>query len=154
MKKKATASTRNSNGKKHPGRPENLKPWPKGVSGNPKGAPKRGESWAEIIKRYCEMTPSQAATESLELTKRFLSIGDGVTLKQAVILRVYASLLFEPQPGLFNAFMERTEGKITQPIDFSWREEAIKLGLDPDAIVERVGPLFAKVPVEVEEPGE
>src|SRR3990167_5410982 len=35
-----------------------------------------------------------------------------------------------------------------------WRAEALRLGLDPDAIVERVGPLFAKVPVEVEEPGE
>lgn len=92
------------------------KPWPPGVSGNPAGAPRRGESWSEIIKRVGEMTPSEAAEQSLELAKKFLSIGDGVTLKQAVVMRVYASLLFEPQPGLFNAFMERTEGKVTQPV--------------------------------------
>lgn len=81
------------------------------------GAPKRGESWAEIIKRIGELTPSEAATRSLELAQQLLKIGDGVTLKEAVVLRVYSSLLFEPQPGLFNAFMERTEGKVKQPIE-------------------------------------
>lgn len=92
--------------------------WKKGgASPNPLGAPKRGESWAEIIKRVGELTPSEAAARSLELAKRLLSIGDGVTLKEAVVLRVYSSLLFEPQPGLFNAFMERTEGKVKQPIE-------------------------------------
>lgn len=93
------------------------KAWKKGQSGNPKGAPKRGESWAEIIKRVGEYTPSEAAERSLALAKQLLEIGDGVTLKEAVTLRVYASLLFEPQPGLLNAFMDRTEGKVTQPIE-------------------------------------
>ena len=35
-----------------------------------------------------------------------------------------------------------------------WRAEALRLGLDPDAIVERVGPLFAKVPAVIEESAE
>ena len=90
--------------------------WKKGHSGNPKGAPKRGESWTEIINRYGEMTPSEAAQESMELAKRLLSIGEGVTLKQAVILRVYAALLFEPQASLLNAFLDRAEGKVIQPV--------------------------------------
>lgn len=93
------------------------KPWPKGTSGNPKGAPKRGESWAEIIKRVGEMTPAEAAERSLVLAKELIKIGDGITLKEAVVLRVYAALLFEPQPGLFNAFMERTEGKVAQTLN-------------------------------------
>lgn len=108
-------STANSNGATK-GKPRG-RPWPKGVSGNPKGSPKRGESWAEIIKRVGEMTPSEAAERSLQLAKQLLSIGDGVTLKEAVVMRVYASLLFEPQPGLFNSFMDRTEGKVKQPIE-------------------------------------
>jgi len=113
--------------------------WKPGQSGNPKGSPKRGESWAEIIKRYGEMTPSEAATHSLELVKKLLTIGDGVTLKQAVILRVYASLLFEPQPGLLNSFMDRADGKLAQTISVKdWREEAKERGIDPDKLVEFV----------------
>ncbi|MEK7500022.1 MAG: hypothetical protein AAB649_05455, partial [Patescibacteria group bacterium] len=113
-------STVNTDGRrKNKGRPENLKPWPKGKSGNPKGAPKRGESWTEIIKRYGEMTPGEAAQESIELARRFLAIGEGVTLKQAVVLRVYAALLFEPQAGLLNAFMERAEGAVARRLEHS-----------------------------------
>lgn len=111
------------------------KAWKPGQSGNPKGAPKRGESWAEIIKRVGEYTPSEAAERSLSLAKQLLEIGDGVTLKEAVTLRVYASLLFEPQPGLLNAFMDRTEGKVSQPVEMSWKDEARKNGIDPDEIV-------------------
>lgn len=90
--------------------------WKKGQSGNPKGAPKRGESFTEIIKRVGNETPSEAAAVSLELAQKFLSIGDGVTLKEAVIRRVYGSLLFDPQPGLLNAFMDRAEGKLKDEI--------------------------------------
>lgn len=86
---------------------------------NLKGAPKRGESWTEIIKRYGEMTPGEAAQESMELARKLLSIGEGVTLKQAVVLRVYAALLFEPQASLLNAFLDRAEGTVTKHFEHS-----------------------------------
>jgi len=122
------------------------KPWPKGVSGNPIGAPKRGQSLAELIKEFGELTPSEAAQKSLELSKQLLSIGDGVTLKQAVVLRVYGSLLFEPQPGLLNAFMDRAEGKVADKLEIAdWRQQAQEAGIDPDALVKE---LFAKVKIE------
>lgn len=112
------------------------KPWPKGVSGNPKGAPKRGESWAEIIKRVGEYTPSEAAERSLELAKKLLTIGDGVTLKEAAILRVFGATLFEPQPGLLNILIERAEGKVADRLEvYDWREDARAHGKDPDKIV-------------------
>ena len=89
--------------------------WQKGTPPpNPKGAPKRGESWAEIIGRVGDMTPAEAATASLELSKQLLKIGEGVTLKEAVVLRVYGALLFDPNPGLLNAFMNRVEGMPSQ----------------------------------------
>lgn len=109
----AKKSAANTNGTAKP----RGKPWPKGVSGNPAGAPKRGESWAEIIKRVGEMTPAEAAQRSLVLAKELLKVGDGVTLKEAVVLRVYGALLFDPQPGLLNAFMERAEGKVAQTVN-------------------------------------
>jgi len=74
-----------------------------------------------------------------------LTIGDGVTLKQAVILRVYASLLFEPQPGLLNSFMDRADGKLVDKIElYDWRKDAAAVGLDPDALA---ADLFSKVKV-------
>ena len=142
---KATANTHKNNGKR--GRMENLKPWKKGQSGNPKGAPKRGESWTEIIKRVGEMTPSEAAARSLELSKQLLKIGEGVTLKEAVVLRVYGALLFEPQPGLLNTFIERAEGKLAQPISMEPSAALLarlqELGLTLDDV--RLDPLAAEL---------
>ncbi len=108
--------------KKTAGKPHR---WPKGVSGNPKGAPKKGESWAEIIKRVGEMTPQEAADHARAIAGKLVSMGDGITLKEAVVIRVYASLLFEPQPGLLNSFMDRAEGKVTEPVDITSKGEKV-----------------------------
>ena len=100
--------------------------WKPGQSGNPAGSPKRGESWAEIIKRIGDMTPVEAADHANEIAKQLRKIGGGLTLKEAVVVRVYAALLFEPQASLLNSFMERAEGKVAQPIEgniaMTWSE--------------------------------
>jgi hypothetical protein len=114
------------------------KPWQKGQSGNPAGAPKRGESWAEIIKQYGDMTPVEVADRVNEVAKQLRKIGKGVTLKEAVVVRVYAALMFEPSASLLNSFMERAEGKVETPLKHSgeislgWKEFA-SLDNDPDA---------------------
>ena len=103
--------------------------WKPGQSGNPAGAPKRGESWAEIIKNLGDMTAPEAAAVSLELSTQFLKIGSGITLKQAVVLRVYAALLFDPNPGLLNSFMDRVEGKVKDQVDLTSNGETITVTL-------------------------
>jgi hypothetical protein len=108
--------------------------WKPGQSGNPAGAPKRGESWQEIIKRVGEMTPKEASERSKVLAAQLLSIGEGVTLKEAVVMRVYGALLFDPNPGLLNSFMDRAEGKVKQAVEMSWQEEAKRDGVDPDKL--------------------
>lgn len=118
--------------------------WKKGQSGNPAGSPKRGESWAEIIKRVGEYTPPEAAARSLELSKQLLKIGEGVTLKEAAVLRMFGAILFDPQPGLVNILIERAEGKITQPIELAWREDARAAGLPPEVIDQMANELFDK----------
>lgn len=89
--------------------------WKPGQSGNPKGGPKRGQSWKEIIHEIGEMTPDEAREMSRVIFSK-VALHDEVTLKQAVVMRVYAALLFDPQPGLLNAFMDRVDGKVAQPI--------------------------------------
>jgi hypothetical protein len=106
------------------------RPFRKGQSGNPKGAPKRGESWAEIIKRIGDMTPVEAADHARAIANKLRVMGDAITLKEAVVVRVYASLLFEPTSSLLNTFMERAEGKVTEPIDLTSKGE--KLGTNDD----------------------
>lgn len=89
--------------------------WKPGQSGNPAGGPKRGQSWKEIINEVGQLTPDEAREMSQKIFAN-IHLGNEVTLNQAVVLRVYAALLFDPQPGLLNAFMERVEGKVAQPI--------------------------------------
>lgn len=93
------------------------RPWQKGQSGNPAGAPKRGQSWAELIKELGDLDGPQAAARAQFLAKQFRSLEPGVTLKELVVLRVYSSLIDDPQPGLLNSIMDRAEGKVTQPTD-------------------------------------
>ena len=61
------------------------------------------------------MTPDEARAMCAQLFSK-VPIHDEVTLKQAVVMRSYAALLFEPQPGILNAFMDREDGKVAQPI--------------------------------------
>lgn len=51
-----------------PGNPQNLKPWPKGKSGNPGGRPKKGRAFEDLMKLIDE-TPG----ELRELSKVWLA---------------------------------------------------------------------------------
>ena len=98
--------------------------WKKGQSGNPKGAPKRGESWAELIEKMGDFDGPTAAQYAGFLSKQFDKLTAGVNLKTLVVLRVYAALIDDPQPGLLNAFMERVEGKVKDKLEVSGDEAA------------------------------
>lgn len=110
--------------------------WKPGQSGNPKGAPKRGQSWKEIVKEVGNLTPKEADDYCHVIAQKIKSIGDDVTLKQAVILRVFTALLFEPDARLLGLIMDRDEGKVTQPVtEVPWREYVKQLGYDPDVLL-------------------
>lgn len=102
-----------------------------GFKENPKninkaGAPKRGESWAEIIDRIGNMTPIEAAEHAKAIAGKLKSMGDAITLKEAVVIRGYASLLFEPTSSLMNVYMDRTDGKVTDNLNANV-EQSIEL---------------------------
>jgi hypothetical protein len=113
------------------------KPFPKGVSGNPKGAPKRGESWAEIIDRIGAMTPIEAAAHANAIAGKLKTMGGAITLKEAVVIRGYAALLFEPSSSLMNIYMDRTDGKVKEKIDLTSGDEPINpyMTMDKAALI-------------------
>lgn len=91
--------------------------WKPGQSGNPAGAPKRGESWAEIIKRIGDMEPGEAAHTFGEIAKQLRNMPAGVTLKEFVVMRIYAAMLFEPSSSLWGHMLDRVDGKVKDEID-------------------------------------
>src|SRR5262245_34144802 len=82
------------------GRPENLKPWAKGVSGNPSGRPRR-RPIAELIRSHMEAT----AFDDIEFRR-------GMTLERWI----FYELLLRLRDHDFRALQElvdRSEGKVS-----------------------------------------
>lgn len=76
--------------------PENLrpKPWPKGVSGNPKGRPPKGAAFADLI-QLIEETPGA----------------------ERAISKVWLQQILKGNLGYFKEFIERSDGKVPTPVD-------------------------------------
>lgn len=104
------------------------RPFPPGVSGNPAGAPKRGESWAELFNAIGDLTGEEISERAVRLwQKTFKSLPKGVTLKELVVIRAYAALLDESNARLLKEVMDRAEGKITDKIELSGKEYKVTL---------------------------
>ena len=100
---------------------------------NVKGAPKRGESWAETIKKIGELDgPSVAALWDTQ-HKEFAKLPEGITMKQLVVMTVYAALLREPSPGNWRELMERADGKVKGEVENSGRVEIVVTYSDQSA---------------------
>lgn len=94
------------------------KPFQKGKSGNPAGAPKRGQSWAELFNSIGELTGGEVAEKAVALwTKQFKALPKGVTLKELVVIKAYAALLDEGNARLLKEVMDRAEGKVKDQVD-------------------------------------
>lgn len=104
------------------------KPFPKGVSGNPKGRPKDGESWAAIIKSVGDMYPADLlafiGTDN-DLGRAIAKFPKDTQLKYLVTARVFAALMFEPTSSLWKDLMDRAEGKVKDQVDLTTGGEKI-----------------------------
>lgn len=95
------------------------KPWQKGQSGNPAGRPKDGESWAAVIASIGNMYPEdilEIVGRDNDLGREIAQLPKNVQLKYLVTARIYAALMFEPNPRLWTGLMDRAEGKPNQPV--------------------------------------
>lgn len=99
---------------------------------NPLGAPKRGDSWAETIKAVGEMDGPSIAQLWDTQHKEFSRLPEGITMKQLVVMTVYAALLREPSPGNWRELMERAEGKVKDVIEHSGEVNLIRVSIKAD----------------------
>lgn len=90
------------------------KPFPKGVSGNPAGRPKDGESWAGVFKDLANKTAEELAEMfgTNDLGNAYRKFPKGVQMKYLVGGRILAALMHDPSGSLLNSYMERMEGKV------------------------------------------
>lgn len=90
------------------------KPFPKGVSGNPSGRPKDGESWAGVFKDLANKTAEELASMFGEndLGLAYRKFPKGVQMKYLVGGRILAALMHDPSGSLLTSYMERMEGKV------------------------------------------
>ena len=119
--------------------------WPKGVSGNPKGGrPKSQHTWGAIFSEIGNLSGVAAAKRCHSIAGQLAWIGDSVTLKEAVVMRVFSALMFEPSGSLLEKVMDRMEGKLPVPMNVSWRQEAEKLGVPASEVFERMVAEFSQ----------
>lgn len=85
------------------------------------------------------MTPGEAADYCRNIAGQLATIGNNITLKEAVVLRVYAALMFEPDARLLNSVMDRDEGKVPQAtVTLSWQEYIKQKGYDPATVFDHL----------------
>jgi hypothetical protein len=82
-----------------------------GQSGNPGGRPKAGESWSDVVRRLSDMTGADAAKMVAAFAAQFAQVGE-LTLKEAVVLRALAGMLFEGDAAMLKVLMDRADGKL------------------------------------------
>ena len=75
-----------------PPNPQNLTPYPKGVSGNPKGRPPKGRAFADLL-QLIEETPGA----------------------QRALSKVWLQQMLKGNLGYFKEYVERSDGKVPTP---------------------------------------
>lgn len=86
---------------------------------NREGAPKRGQSWQESVKRLTDMTRDELIAyvgKTTKLGKLLKELPPKVPIKDALLLISIIQYGRDPNPRLLGVLMDREEGKPNQPI--------------------------------------
>lgn len=87
---------------------------------NLEGAPKRGQSWQESVKRLTDMTRDElieyVGGPKTKLGRTLKELPPNVPVKDAMILIAFVQFGRDPNPRMLATLMEREEGKPNQPI--------------------------------------
>src|ERR1017187_8353419 len=98
---------------------ENLKPWPKGVSGNPRGRPKLARAPSVALAELNDATGANVE-EAVENFKTARKAAGGITMadhKAIALTRAAADVEHRAQVAAFEASTDRLEGKVPQSMN-------------------------------------
>lgn len=116
------------------------KPFVKGDARiNRKGAPPRGQSWQETIKRLTDMTREEAIEyvgANTQLGRQLKELPPDVSIKDAMILAVIIAFGREPNARMLAAIMDRTDGKVTDKVEQTGEVRVIIEYADDNTIAE------------------
>lgn len=94
------------------------KPFQKG--GDPRinagGRPKSQQSISYWLNEYGNLTPAQLADRCKQYAADLKKVKGDMPVFAHIAIRALMGQINEPTPGLFALILERTEGKVTQPI--------------------------------------
>ncbi len=100
---------------------------------NRKGAPVRGQSYAEAVKRLSDMTNEELADffgRNTPLGRQFLLQPQDVVSRDVIIGRGIVTLENDFDARGFGQLTDRSEGKPEQPIDLSNKDGTLAKGVD------------------------
>ena len=86
---------------------------------NKEGAPKRGQTWQEAVKRLTDMTRDELIAyvgPKSTLGRQLKELPPNVPVKDALILIAFIQFGRDPNPRLLATLMDREDGKPNQPI--------------------------------------
>jgi hypothetical protein len=86
---------------------------------NKEGAPRRGQTWQESVKRLTDMTREELIAyvgPRSRLGKLLKELSPNIPVKDALIVAAIIQFGRDPNPRMLQALMDREEGKPNQPI--------------------------------------
>jgi hypothetical protein len=92
---------------------------------NRAGAPKRGQTWQETIKRITDMTREEAIEyvgANTKIGKQLKELSPQMPIKDAIVFATIIAYGREPNARMFAALMDREDGKPIQSVELSGKD--------------------------------
>lgn len=96
-----------------------LKPFKPGQSGNPKGRPKKDVSMTSLLKKYLDEIPAVKIGNNINTTKTW----------RELIVEAWLVGSYKGNATLFKELLERTDGKVAQPLTGAGGGDLVPAGL-------------------------
>ena len=96
------------------------------------GRKKSRESITAWMENFLGMTAVEVADTCAQFAKDFKRFGSDVPIAAAIAARSLLTLLNDTDARLLSVVLDRTEGKVMQPVEVDWRVEARQSGLSED----------------------
>ena len=102
------------------------KGWKKGVSGNPKGRPKKGEAWADVANDLLDSKEIDITMKTSDGKTKRLNLGADKSFRHAVIIgQISAAINGNVQAA--RELADRTEGKAKETREVTNKNEPIQV---------------------------